>query len=364
MKKIALFSVVLTLVAGAYLGLAPVPVEPVVWEAPIAPGYTGAHAPNRKLLRLHQIGLDGEVGPEHVVLGADGKLYAGTASGRVLRMNPDGSGREVFGATGGRPLGMAFDAHGRLLVADAIKGLVSIAPDGTVAVLADNVAGQPIGFANAVVVARNGKVYLTDSSTRFSPARWGGTLEAATLDVMEQSSTGRVLEYDPVTSSVRIVAQGLSLANGIALSGDERALFVSESGKYRVWKIAIGAKQLDVAERSPQAQVLLDNLPGYPDNLMRGLDGRIWLGFGGQRNDLDKLAQRPFMRRLVLRIPRMFWSPLKPYGHVIAFTEDGKIVADLQDPTGSSPITTGATETAERLYIHNVDADRLDWLPR
>ena len=76
------------------------------------------------------------------------------------------------------------------------------------------------------------------------------------------------------------------------------------------------------------------------------------------------MAERPFLRELVLRIPRAFWPMPKPYGHVIAFTEDGKVVANLQDPGGASPTTTGATETADRLYIQNVDGKSLGWLAR
>jgi hypothetical protein len=97
---------------------------------------------------------------------------------------------------------------------------------------------------------------------------------------------------------------------------------------------------------------------------MRGLDGKIWLGLAGPRNDLDSMDDRPFMRELALRIPRIFWPSPRPYGHVIAFTEDGKVVADLQDPGGDSPSTTGLTETVERLYIHNVNGKSLGWLAR
>ncbi|HEU4844388.1 MAG TPA: SMP-30/gluconolactonase/LRE family protein [Burkholderiaceae bacterium] len=240
---------------------------------------------------------------------------------------------------------------------------MSIDGGGKVTVLADAVAGSPIRFADALIVARSGKVYFTDASMRFAPAQWGGTLEAAMLDVLEQSSTGRVLEYDPAARSARVVAHGLSFANGIALSADELALYVAESGRYRVWKIAVAAARLDVAHASPQAQVVLDNLPGYPDNLMRGTDGRIWLGLAGQRNALDALAPWPSLRRLMLRIPRQIWPPAKPYGHVMAFTDDGTVVADLQDPSGQSPsTTTGLTEMAGRAYIHNVDGTRLGWL--
>jgi sugar lactone lactonase YvrE len=356
--------ILFVLLPAAYLSFWPVPIEPVVWQAPTAPGYTGVHAANTRLLGLQKIVLNGEVGPEHVVTGADGNLYTGVESGRILRIAADGKSQEVFSSTGGRPLGMAFDAAGNLIVADALKGLLSVAADGEVTVLANEYAGQPLRFPDAVVVARSGKIYFTDASTRFGPAQWGGTKEAATLDVMEQSCTGRVLEYDPVSKALRLVASGLSFANGIALSGDEGSLFVNESGKYRVWKIAVAADRLDVAMPSPQARVLFDNLPGYPDNLMRGTDGKIWLGFGGQRNDLDALAARPFLRRVVLRIPRALWSSPKPYGHVMAFTEDGKVVEDLQDPTGNSPLTTGLTETAVRMYIHNADGKSLGWRAR
>jgi hypothetical protein len=58
------------------------------------------------------------------------------------------------------------------------------------------------------------------------------------------------------------------------------------------------------------------------------------------------------------------WPVPKPYGHVIAFTEDGKVVADLQDPTGAYPETTAVTETADRLYVQSLHAPWLGWLPR
>lgn len=357
-KKFVWPVILVLLVLAAYGLLAPAPIEPVAWQAPAAPGYTGAHTTNNKLAGLHHIALGGEVGPEYVLAGADAALYVSVASGRILRMNADGDSQQVFASTGGRPLGMAFDGEGKLIVADAVKGLLRIDADGKVTVLAK------ANFANSVVVAASGKIYFTDSSMRFSPAQWGGTMGAATLDVMEQSATGRVLEYDPAGGALRVVASGLSLANGIALNRAEDTLFVSECARYRVWKIATAANALDVAKPSPQAQVLFDNLPGYPDNLMRGLDGKIWLGLAGQRNALDAMSGFPMMRKLALRI--MPYVPLAPksYGHVMAFREDGTIVADLQDASGNSPITTGVTETAQRLYIQNVDGATLGWLAR
>ena len=76
------------------------------------------------------------------------------------------------------------------------------------------------------------------------------------------------------------------------------------------------------------------------------------------------LAAKPFMRKLTLRLPRAMWPIPKAYGHVIAFTEDGKVVADMQDPSGAYPETTAVTETADRLYIQSLHATGLGWMTK
>lgn len=364
-RRIALAVIALVGALVLYLVVWPVPIEPVAWEPPPYHGYTGVHAANDKLARLHHIDLKGEIGPEHVALGKDGRLYTTVASGRILRMNADGSGLEVFAEPGGRILGFDFDAAGNLVGADAMRGLISIAPDRKVTVLVDQLGGKPILYADAVVVARNGKMYFSDASTRFSPKDWGGTFEASVHDILEQASTGRILEYDPATKATRVVAHGFAFANGVALSQDEQWLFVAETGKYRIWKVAVAASNLAVQPGHAQASVLLDALPGFPDNLMRGQDGRIWAGFAKPRNPaIEDLARKPFLRKVTLRLPRAMWPIPKVYGHVFAFTEDGKVVADLQDPAGAYPETTAVTETADRLYIQSLHAHTLGWLPR
>lgn len=348
----------------AYLSCWPVPVQPVAWRAPDDPGHGGPHATNRALAGLGHIDLGGESGPEHVAMGPDGRLYVAVAGGRVLRMAADGGDREVFADTGGRVLGFDFDTAGRLIAADAYRGLLSISPEGRATVLADTFEGQPIRYADAVVVAGDGRIYFSDASTRFAPAEWGGTFEASVLDILEQSATGRVFEYDPTARTLRVVVKGLSFANGVALTTDQRALLVVETGQYRVWRIDRGAQALDVRQPSPQAFALLDNLPGYPDNLMRGLDGRIWLGFTKPRSArVDAMAPYPFLRSMTLRLPRFLWPVPPAYGHVMAFNEEGDVVADLQDPTGAYPETTAVTETRDRLYVQSLHAGTLGWLP-
>ena len=351
----------------AYLLLWPVPINPVAITLTPAPGYAGAHATNNRLAQLQSIDLQGEVGPEHIAIGPDGKLYTGVASGNILRLNADGSGLEVFVNTGGRPLGLDFDARGNLIAADASKGLLSISPDKTIAVLADKVDGLAILFADAVSVAKDGKIYFSDASTRFAPGTWGGVYMASVMDMLEGAATGRILVYNPADLSTQILASGLNFSNGVALTADQQHILVNETGRFRVWKIAVAARKLDLSQSPPaaQARVLLDNLPGYPDNLMRGHDGRIWLGLAAPRSaDADQLADKPFIRKIVMRLPHALWPIPRPYGHVIAFNEEGKIVMDLQDPQGAYPETTGVTETADRRYLQSLNARTLGWMPQ
>lgn len=366
LKRLAVAAGLVVAATAAYLCLWPVPADPVAWQAQTPPALTGDFAPNTRLAGLNMIELGIEFGPEHIALGPDGKLYAAMTSGSVLRMEPDGSDQEVFANTGGRVLGFDFAADGRMIAADAMRGVLAITPDGDVSLLTDRAgADDRIGYANSVVVAPDGIVYFTNASTRFSPVDWGGTLEASVLDILEQSATGRVLAFDPATGVTHIVARGLSFANGIALSVDGRSLFVNETGRYRVWKVDANADAVDVASGAPQARVLLDNLPGYPDNLMRGQDGRLWVGLFRPRNPAaDQLAGRPFLRKVLLRLPRWMLPLGEPYGHVFAIDESGRVVEDLQDPSGAYPETTGATETADRLYIHSLHADGIGWKPR
>ncbi|MDH4104719.1 MAG: SMP-30/gluconolactonase/LRE family protein [Gammaproteobacteria bacterium] len=367
MRKVLLVLGAVIALAALYLLAWPVPIKPVAWQAPASAGYTGAHASNERLAQARLVSIAPEVGPEHIEFGPDGMLYTGTLSGAVLRLDPAGGSPQVVTRTAGRPLGLAFDANGQLLIADAMRGLLAVDAAGTARVLTDSVDGTPILFADAVVVASDGKVLLTDATQRISPREYG-TFDAALFDILEHSCTGRVLEFDPAGGSTRVVAQGLCFPNGVALSADEQSLLIAETGTYRVLKVARSARGLDAGEalrtNAPGVAVVIDNLPGFPDNLTRGADGRYWTGFTKPRSaTIDKIAGKPWLRALTLRLPRSLWPVPPAYGHVIAFDEQGKVLLDLQDPAGKLPETSGATEHEGQLYVQSLHATTFGMLP-
>jgi sugar lactone lactonase YvrE len=369
LRAITLASALLA-AAAAYLLLWPVPIEPQAWQAPRFGGYAAPHARNDRLAAVVSLTIGAEVGPEHIEFGPDGKLYTGVLSGKILRMNPDGSGLETVADTGGRPLGLDFDAAGRLIVADALRGLLAIEPGGRIVGLAGTAGGTPIVYADAVTVASDGRIIFTDASSRLSPRDFG-TFDAALLDILEHSCTGRVLELDPVSGVSRTVVRGLCFPNGVALTTDELSLIVAETGAYRIWSVPRSSQDLDVrsaaamAPDAGSARVILANLPGFPDNVTRGADGRFWTGFTKPRSAaVDALADKPWLRSLTLRLPRALWPVPPKYGHVIAFDVTGRVLADLQDPNGLLPETSGATEHNGKLYVQSLHAQALGVIDR
>jgi sugar lactone lactonase YvrE len=126
----------------------------------------------------------------------------------------------------------------------------------------------------------------------------------------------------------------------------------------------LDARALAGGPAARQARVFADNLPGFPDNLTRSTTGRIWTGLTKPRSAVvDALAGLPVLRAMSLRLPKALWPVPPAYGHVIAFDASGRVVADLQDPGGRIPETSGVTEHDGRLYIQSLSAGVLGVLP-
>src|SRR6185312_423530 len=195
-KRLVLFIALLLAIVVLYFLMWPVPISPVAWTPPTAPPLTGQYQQNSQLANTERLSLGtgnpqagAGYGPEDVALDADGRIYAGLDDGRIMRLQADGTRPELFANTSGRPLGLAFDPNGNLIVADAIKGLLSIARDATVTVLTTTADGVPFGCTNDLDVADDRTSYFTAATSKFP-------LTSFTAYLLENRGNGRFFAYD------------------------------------------------------------------------------------------------------------------------------------------------------------------------
>lgn len=321
-KRIVLFFAALVAIIILYLLVWPVPISPQAWSPPTAPPLTGPYEQNSKLAHVFRLGIvppEKGFAPEDVALDAENRVYAGLDDGRIMRLSADDGHWEGFSNTYGRPLGLAFDPNGNLIVADAIKGLLSIARDGSVTVLTTSADGVPFGCTNDLDVAADGTVYFTDASSKFP-------LTNFTADILEHGPNGRLLAYEPKTKTTRTLLSGLSFANGVAVSPDQTFVLVVETGAYRIHRV-----WLEPA-RGGQSEIFIDNLPGFPDGISSNGRDKFWLALVTPRDEvLDKLLPHPFLRKVVARLPKFLQPAPKRYSFVLGLDPNGRVIDNLQD---------------------------------
>jgi sugar lactone lactonase YvrE len=339
-KKLLSISGALIVAALSYLLLWPVPVDPVSWQAPVDRGLVDPFAPNKLLQAATGIDLGEYEGPEDATLGHDDGVYATTLGGDIVRIRNRRA--EQFAHVGGRPLGIEVDADGSLVVANSHIGLQRVTRDGKV----ETLYGDGDVFANNLAIGPDGTVYFTEASRKFGAQAARGTMEATLYDVMEHGGHGRVLAWDPSTGQARVLLDGLAYANGVAISEAGDFLLVVEMNEYRILKFWLTGPYMGTTE------VLLENLPGFGDNLKSGLSGRFWLGFAAPRKAIvDKLSDKPWLRKLIMRLPEFVRPEAELSSHVIAFNADGEILMNMQDPDARYPTLTGVLETRRNLYL-------------
>ncbi|MDH3304338.1 MAG: SMP-30/gluconolactonase/LRE family protein [Gammaproteobacteria bacterium] len=340
-----------------YLLAWPVPVEPVAWSAPADRGLVDPFESNDRLAAAVGIDLNGYQGPEDAAIGPGGRIYATTHGGHIIEIR-NGQVRE-FSYPGGRPLGIESNVDGSLIVANAYLGLQRIERDGSVSTLLSDIDGEPLVYANNAAIGSDGTIYFSESSSKFGAQSSSGTYDASLLDIMEHGGHGRVFAFRPSTGDVEVLLQNLNFANGVAVSADGSFLLVSETGHYRVLKYWLAG------DRQGRTDVLLDNLPGFPDNLNSGAQGRFWLGLAAPRNRLlDQISDRPFVRKIVQRLPSFMRPKAVPSSHVIAFNGDGEILMNLHDDEARFPTLTGVLETGDALYLTTLFGNKLPRLDK
>ena len=317
---------------------------PKRWTPPAAPADEGRTAITRDLVIAHQIETGGH-GPEDVIFDDRGRVLAGLEGGRIVALDPGSGAVTTLGTTGGRPLGIQPCPDGTVLVCDHDRGLLRLTPDGDVEVLVDKVDGEPLTFASNVVQEPDGTIWFTTSTTQWDLDHYRG-------DMLEHSGTGRLIRLDP-DGTVTTVLPGLDFANGLVLSPDASHLLISETSGYRILRHWL------TGPAAGRAEPLVENLPGFPDNMSMGSDGLMWVAMVAPRNALlDRLLPLPgFLRVLVWNLPEAVQPQPAPITWVMAFDLDGRTAHDLRSSDGTYGFVTAVAERDGRLVLGSLQED-------
>jgi sugar lactone lactonase YvrE len=277
----------------------------------------------------------------------------------IVRFTQTGNNIEIFADTGGRPLGLEFDLDGNLIVANSHLGLQRVSPQGVVSSLVDEFDGEKIIYANDVAIAADGTIYFSEASSKYGASVSGGAYEASLLDILEHGGHGRVLRHDPLHKETSVLLDNLNFANGVAISEDQRYLLINELGSYRILRFWLQGPNAGSSE------VIIDNLPGFPDNINNGLNGKFWVGLVAPRNRLlDRLADKPWLRKVLQRLPATVRPKAEPSSHVIAIDGNGVVLMNLQDTSAQLPSLTGAYETRDAIWLSTLFGNRVGRLDK
>ncbi len=185
---------------------------------------------------------------------------------------PDPPGREM-GSNG-----LAFDAQGRLVMADHGNRQIARLDEGgwTKTPLATHYDGRRFNSPNDLVVHSSGALFFTD------PPYGLAELDA---DPAKELAVNGVYRLDP-DGAVTLLVDTLSFPNGVALSPDERTLYVAVSDPQRAVYLAY---ELDEAGAVGEGRVLFDatplvgpDRPGLPDGIAVDQAGHLFAtGPGG-----------------------------------------------------------------------------------
>ncbi|MEX0824676.1 MAG: SMP-30/gluconolactonase/LRE family protein [Pirellulaceae bacterium] len=193
-----------------------------------------------------------------------------------LFMRPSGyTGAHYYGLEPGSN-GLALDAEGQLLACEHGDRRVSVlTKGGGKRTLADNYEGKRLNSPNDLAVHSSGAIFFTDPPY--------GLPERAEDERRELSFCG-VYRLDE-DGELTLLTQELDRPNGIALSPDEKTLYVAQSDPQKaIWMAYPVNDDLTIGEgrQLHDATDQVGKLPGLPDGLTVDPKGNLWAsGPGG-----------------------------------------------------------------------------------
>ncbi|EDL28569.1 adipocyte plasma membrane-associated protein isoform 1 [Mus musculus] len=337
------------------------PIDPQSFSFKEPPFMFGVLHPNTKLRQAERLFENQLSGPESIVNIGD-VLFTGTADGRVVKLeNGEIETIARFGSgpcktrddepTCGRPLGIRAGPNGTLFVVDAYKGLFEVNPQKrSVKLLLSSetpIEGKKMSFVNDLTVTRDGrKIYFTDSSSKWQRRDY-------LLLVMEATDDGRLLEYDTVTKEVKVLLDQLQFPNGVQLSPEEDFVLVAETTMARIRRVYVSGLMKGGAD------MFVENMPGFPDNIRPSSSGGYWVAAATIRANpgfsmLDFLSDKPFIKRMIFKMfsQETVMKFVPRYSLVLEVSDSGAFRRSLHDPDGQ--VVTYVSEAHEHdgyLYL-------------
>jgi ribose transport system permease protein len=297
--------------------------------------------------------------PEDVIFDRNDNLYCGSRQGDLVRFSaPDYTNQEVFAHVGGFPAGLACDKDDNILICVAGMGLYKVSQDRTVSKITDETNRTPwsivddsrLRIADDLDIAPDGRIFFSEATVRYETHDWP-------VDALESRGNGRLICFDPRSGTTRTVLRNLVFPNGVVTAHDGNSIMFCESWGCRVTRYWIAGPKTGRMER------VLENLPGYPDNINRASDGNYWVALLGMRSPaLDLALQMPgFRKRMARRLPKDQWLyPNINQGCVIKMTEHGEVIDVLWDETGENlPMITSMREHKGSLFMGGITNNRI-----
>ena len=79
--------------------------------------------------------------------------------------------------------------------------------------------------------------------------------------------------------------------------------------------------------------------------------------------DLDALLERPFLRKLIMRLPEAMIPAAENYGFVLGLDRKGGVVHNLQDAAASFAQISSVDEHEGKLYLGSLIEDSIGPVP-
>jgi gluconolactonase len=213
-------------------------------------------------------------GPAYVPAGRY-LLWSDLPNDRIMRWDEASGHVSVFRSPSQNANGNTLDRQGRLVTCEQLTRRVTRTEhDDSITVLADRIEGKRFNSPNDVIVGSDGAIWFTDPTYGIDSDYEG---RRTTSDI----GRSRLYRIEPSNGSVSVAADDFVQPNGLALSADERRLFVADSGRTHVDDGPAHIRVFDVAAGSLSGgEVFAECSAGLFDGFRLDEAGNLWTSAG------------------------------------------------------------------------------------